>query len=76
MLMFYLLVAVEQFYIQFWSFRVIHVFSFCTEPSAASKHPGGHKFHEVFQLKQGRYADLPAAKITEMMKPNSLDVSC
>ena len=35
----------------------------------------GHKFHEVFQLKQGSYADLPAAKITEMMKSNSLDVS-
>ncbi|XP_047942681.1 kinesin-like protein KIN-14C [Salvia hispanica] len=33
----------------------------------------GHKFHEVFQLKQGSYADLPAAKITEMMKSNSLD---
>ncbi|KAL1554800.1 hypothetical protein AAHA92_15318 [Salvia divinorum] len=33
----------------------------------------GHKFHEVFQLKQGSYADLPAAKISEMMKSNSLD---
>ncbi|KAJ6340117.1 hypothetical protein OIU77_007963 [Salix suchowensis] len=32
-----------------------------------------HKFHEVFQLKQGRYSDLSAAKISEMMKSNSLD---
>ncbi|XP_037491884.1 kinesin-like protein KIN-14O isoform X1 [Jatropha curcas] len=36
-------------------------------------HHAGHKFHEVFQLKQGRYADLSAAKISEMMKSNSLD---
>ncbi|XP_042404762.1 kinesin-like protein KIN-14C [Zingiber officinale] len=34
---------------------------------------GGHKFHEVFQLRPGNYYDLPAAKITEMMKSNSLD---
>ncbi|KAG5536203.1 hypothetical protein RHGRI_023854 [Rhododendron griersonianum] len=45
------------------------------EPSAALIHHVGHKFHEVFQLKQGCYADLPAAKISEMMKSNSLDVS-
>ncbi|GAV67181.1 Kinesin domain-containing protein/CH domain-containing protein [Cephalotus follicularis] len=44
-----------------------------SEQSAASKHQVGHKFHEVFQLRQGRYADLPAAKISEMMKSNSLD---
>ncbi|KAK3039442.1 hypothetical protein RJ639_029241, partial [Escallonia herrerae] len=43
------------------------------EPSAALLHHVGHKFHEVFQMKQGNYADLPAAKISEMMKPNSLD---
>lgn len=46
------------------------------EPSAGLMHHVGHKFHEVFQMKQGRYADLPAAKISEMMKSNSLDVSC
>ncbi|KAG6672856.1 hypothetical protein I3842_16G080100 [Carya illinoinensis] len=40
---------------------------------SALRHPVGHKFHEVFQLKQGRYADLPEAKISEMMKPNCLD---
>ncbi|XP_058075660.1 kinesin-like protein KIN-14C [Magnolia sinica] len=34
---------------------------------------GGQKFHEVFQLKQGCYSDLPADKISEMMKLNSLD---
>ncbi|KAB5524378.1 hypothetical protein DKX38_022127 [Salix brachista] len=44
-----------------------------TEPSAASMHHVVHKFHEVFQLKQGRYSDLSAAKISEMMKSNSLD---
>ncbi|KAI5660195.1 hypothetical protein M9H77_28988 [Catharanthus roseus] len=43
------------------------------EPSAALIHHVGHKFHEVFQLKQGHYADLPASKISEMMKSNSLD---
>ncbi|ONK66404.1 uncharacterized protein A4U43_C06F7490 [Asparagus officinalis] len=31
------------------------------------------KFHEVFQLKQGRYSDLPASKISEMMKSNSFE---
>lgn len=35
----------------------------------------GHKFHEVFQHKQGSYTDLPASRISEMMKSNSLDVS-
>lgn len=44
-----------------------------SEPSAALLHHVGLKFHEVFQLRQGRYADLPAAKISEMMKSNSLD---
>uniref|UniRef100_A0A1J3EU22 Kinesin-4 n=1 Tax=Noccaea caerulescens TaxID=107243 RepID=A0A1J3EU22_NOCCA len=40
--------------------------------SPGSMHHGGHKFHEVFQMKQGRY-DLQASKISEMMKSNSLD---
>ncbi|KAH9722698.1 kinesin-like protein KIN-14K [Citrus sinensis] len=44
-----------------------------SESSTALLHHVGHKFHEVFQLKQGCYADLPAAKITEMMKSTSLD---
>ncbi|KAJ6672606.1 KINESIN-4-LIKE ISOFORM X1 [Salix viminalis] len=43
------------------------------EPSVASMYHVGHKFHEVFQLKQGRFSDLSAAKISEMMKSNSLD---
>ncbi|XP_073295548.1 kinesin-like protein KIN-14K [Primulina huaijiensis] len=43
------------------------------EPSAALINHVGHKFHEVFQLKQGSYTDIPAAKISEMMKSNSLD---
>ncbi|KAJ8559975.1 hypothetical protein K7X08_004033 [Anisodus acutangulus] len=46
-----------------------------TEPSAALLHHVGHKFHEVFQLKQGGYADLPPSKISEMMKSNSLDIA-
>ncbi|KAJ0047572.1 hypothetical protein Pint_16480 [Pistacia integerrima] len=44
-----------------------------SEQSAALLHHVGHKFHEVFQLKQGPYSDLPAAKISEMMKSNTLD---
>ncbi|VFQ87159.1 unnamed protein product [Cuscuta campestris] len=40
---------------------------------AALIHHIGHKFHEVFQLKQGSYADLPDSKISEMTKSNSLD---
>ncbi|XP_073317006.1 kinesin-like protein KIN-14C [Primulina huaijiensis] len=43
------------------------------EPSAALINHVGHKFHEVFQLKQGSYTDIPAAKISEIMKSNSLD---
>ncbi|XP_027343227.1 kinesin-like protein KIN-14K [Abrus precatorius] len=42
------------------------------EPASLIHHVN-HKFHEVFQLKPGSYADLPAAKISEMMKSNSLD---
>lgn len=44
------------------------------ESSTPRVHMGGNKFHEVFQLRPGNYYDLPAAKITEMMKSNSLDV--
>ncbi|MQL95485.1 hypothetical protein Taro_028155, partial [Colocasia esculenta] len=44
-----------------------------SEPASALLNNVGHKFHEVFQLKQGRYSDLPAAKISEMMKSNGLD---
>uniref|UniRef100_A0A6V7QQ42 Kinesin motor domain-containing protein n=1 Tax=Ananas comosus var. bracteatus TaxID=296719 RepID=A0A6V7QQ42_ANACO len=44
-----------------------------SEPSTPLSRYAGHKFHEVFQLKQGGYSDLPAAKISEMMKSNSLD---
>ncbi|KAM7471134.1 hypothetical protein LguiA_009317 [Lonicera macranthoides] len=44
-----------------------------SEPSAALLHHVGHKFQEVFQMKHGGYGDLSAAKISEMMKANSLD---
>ncbi|KAG5041701.1 hypothetical protein JHK85_014177 [Glycine max] len=44
------------------------------EPSVSLIHHVGHKFHEEFQLKPGSYADLPAAKISEMMKSNSIDI--
>ncbi|KAL6545475.1 hypothetical protein OROGR_009349 [Orobanche gracilis] len=43
-----------------------------TDPSATRTTHAGHKFHEDFQLKEGSYTDLPAAKISEMMKSNSL----
>ncbi|CAL0313841.1 unnamed protein product [Lupinus luteus] len=43
------------------------------EISPSLMHHVGHKFHEVFQLKPGSYTDLPAAKISEMMKSVSLD---
>ncbi|XP_022544923.2 kinesin-like protein KIN-14P [Brassica napus] len=42
------------------------------DPLSPGSHHGGHKFHEVFQMKQGRY-DLQASKISEMMKSSSLD---
>lgn len=45
-----------------------------TDPSSpGSMLHGGNKFHEAFQMKQGRF-DLQAAKISEMMKSNNLDV--
>ncbi|XP_073116580.1 kinesin-like protein KIN-14M isoform X6 [Elaeis guineensis] len=44
-----------------------------SEPISGLSHHAGHKFHEVFQLKQGLYSDLPSAKISEMIKSNSLD---
>nr|XP_007160373.1 hypothetical protein PHAVU_002G316200g [Phaseolus vulgaris]ESW32367.1 hypothetical protein PHAVU_002G316200g [Phaseolus vulgaris] len=43
------------------------------EPSASLIHYVGHNFHEVFQLKPGSYADLPAENISEMMNSNSID---
>ena len=38
-------------------------------------YPAGQKLREIFQLKRPSYADLPAAKISEMMHSNSLDVT-
>uniref|UniRef100_A0ACD6ADS5 Uncharacterized protein n=1 Tax=Avena sativa TaxID=4498 RepID=A0ACD6ADS5_AVESA len=40
--------------------------------SSISRH-AGRNFHEVFQLKQGGYSDLPSCKISEMMKSTSMD---
>ncbi|KAM0848476.1 hypothetical protein ACQ4PT_054370 [Festuca glaucescens] len=40
--------------------------------SSISRH-SGHNFHEVFQLRQGGYSDLPSCKISEMMKSTSMD---
>ncbi|CAN7064662.1 unnamed protein product [Brassica oleracea var. botrytis] len=48
------------------------VLCFTADPLSPGSHHGGHKFHEVFQMKQGRY-DLQASKISEMMKSSSLD---
>ncbi|KAI3780207.1 hypothetical protein L2E82_10178 [Cichorium intybus] len=46
-----------------------------SEAASAMMHQAGHKFHEVFQMKHGGYSDLPAAKISELMKSNSLDIA-
>ncbi|KAG8067962.1 hypothetical protein GUJ93_ZPchr0005g14760 [Zizania palustris] len=45
------------------------------DPKSQQKAPAfsGQKLHEIFQLKCGSHADLPAAKISEMMHSNSLD---
>ncbi|KAI5441751.1 hypothetical protein KIW84_010989 [Lathyrus oleraceus] len=43
-----------------------------TEPPGALNQ-FGHRFPDVFQQKGGSYADLPAAKISELMKSSSLD---
>ncbi|KAG8094504.1 hypothetical protein GUJ93_ZPchr0012g19181, partial [Zizania palustris] len=40
--------------------------------SSISRH-AGHNFHDIFQLRQGCYSDLPSSKISEMMKSTSLD---
>lgn len=48
---------------------------FLVGPSTALLHHCGHKFHEVFPLKQGRYSELPATEISELMKSNSFDES-
>ncbi|KQK05332.1 kinesin-like protein KIN-14K [Brachypodium distachyon] len=44
-------------------------------PKSQQKTPvfNGEKLREIFQLKRGSYADLPSAKISEMMHSNSLD---
>ena len=42
--------------------------------SAAAIHHEGSKFSDIFPLKNGSFADLPAARISEMMKLNSLEV--
>lgn len=41
--------------------------------SAAAIHHEGSKFSDIFPLKNGSFADLPAARISEMMKLNSLE---
>ncbi|KAL5230965.1 hypothetical protein ABZP36_029741 [Zizania latifolia] len=45
------------------------------DPTSQQKTPvfSGQKLREILQLKRGSYADLPAAKISEMMHSNSLD---
>ncbi|XP_038687307.1 kinesin-like protein KIN-14P isoform X1 [Tripterygium wilfordii] len=42
-------------------------------PSASLVHQVRNNIHDVFEIKNGSYADLPPAKITEMMNSNSLD---
>ncbi|XP_045790421.1 kinesin-like protein KIN-14P isoform X4 [Trifolium pratense] len=52
--------------------RVSHT-PLMTEPPGTLTNQVGNKFYEAFQQKHGSYADLPAAKITELMKSSSLD---
>ncbi|XP_054785930.1 kinesin-like protein KIN-14C isoform X2 [Prosopis cineraria] len=33
----------------------------------------GHKFHEMFQLKNGSLVDMPSSKVSEIMKSNSIE---
>jgi len=56
------------------SFMFGFKYFFLVDPSAPLSSHARHKFQEVFQQKQGRYSDLPATKISEIMKSNSLDV--
>lgn len=56
------------------TYSMSYIFCISVESASALLHHVGYKFHEVFQLKQGRYSDLSAAKISEMMKSNGLDV--
>uniref|UniRef100_A0ACD5W3Y6 Uncharacterized protein n=1 Tax=Avena sativa TaxID=4498 RepID=A0ACD5W3Y6_AVESA len=45
------------------------------DPKSPQRSPllSGQKVNEGFQFKRGQYADLPAAKISEMIQSNSLD---
>ncbi|KAI9088140.1 hypothetical protein K1719_030117 [Acacia pycnantha] len=36
-------------------------------------HHSVNKFHEVFQLKNGSFLDMPSSKLTELMKSNSIE---
>ncbi|WOG93558.1 hypothetical protein DCAR_0312844 [Daucus carota subsp. sativus] len=44
-----------------------------SEPSAALLHHVGNNFQEVFQIKHGCYADIPSAKISEMINSTRFD---
>lgn len=48
--------------------------SYCLEPSAALLHHVGNSFQEVFQMKHGCYADIPAARISEVINSTRFDV--
>lgn len=52
------------------------LFAHSAETSPAVLKHVGYKFHDVFQLKQACYTDIPVTKILEMMESNSLEVSC
>ncbi|ONK66812.1 uncharacterized protein A4U43_C06F12230 [Asparagus officinalis] len=54
-------------------FQLSMLSTITSEPTTPLSSNAVDKFHEVFQLKQGRYSDLPASKISEMMKSNSLE---
>lgn len=50
-----------------------HTESFIGLVEDRSLDQNGSKFHDVLQLKQGCYADLPVSKISELMKLNGLE---
>jgi len=56
-------------------FLIIFILVLSYLESAALAHDAAHKLSEMFQQKQGSYADLSDSNILELMKSNGFDVS-
>lgn len=52
--------------------RILHIPAILEQSTPSLNHEG-HKFHEVFQLKQGHCSVIPAAKFSEIMRSDGLD---